>query len=158
VDETQTFCKYCGKPLSADAACVDCTLTDLTVSEALSDSAKLTDLEPAPAHLLESHTLNRFPVKVQKVKIGRDPTNQVVIADDPYTSRFHAWITVEDGHYFVEDLGSTNGTLLNGSPLTRRRPLLHGDRVRIGRSDFTFFVEGAHSAGDRKSTQVGSES
>lgn len=141
VSEAQGFCKFCGKPTGQGEVCVGCTLTDLNISDAVASVAIDGKAEAIKASLLESHSGRRFDIKSPKCKIGRDPTNQVVVDEDPYASRFHAWITYEDGHFFVEDLGSTNGTLLNGSPLTRRRPIINGDKLRVGRSDFTFVVE-----------------
>jgi pSer/pThr/pTyr-binding forkhead associated (FHA) protein len=90
------------------------------------------------AVLVDSRSGDRYRVVLPKCKLGRDPSNHVVTSGDPYASRYHAWIVFEEGHYFVEDLGSTNGTLLNGSPLTRRRPIVNGDHLRVGRTDFTF--------------------
>jgi pSer/pThr/pTyr-binding forkhead associated (FHA) protein len=141
-------CKFCGKPLEESGFCGECTLTDLELPSVLTYRAG--QEREAPAYLIEARSKQRYPIIGAKWKIGRDPTNQVIIDDDPYTSRFHAWITCEDGHYFVEDLGSTNGTLLNGQPLVRRRPLVNGDRVRIGRSDFSFVLDqGAAVTGSR---------
>ncbi len=133
--------------------CTECTLTDLELPSVVAlGEGRLH--EDAPAYLIESHSNSRFPIVGSKWKIGRDPTNQVVLEADPYTSRFHAWITFEDNHYFVEDLGSTNGTLLNGQPLIRRRPLLSGDHLRIGRSEFKFVVES--KTGSSRATRSGS--
>ena len=122
--------------------CVGCTLTDIQVPERLTPGqASESQQEYARAYLIESHSERKYVMKAPRSRIGRDPSNQIVIGDDAYASRFHAWVTYEDGHFFVEDLGSTNGTLLNGSPLTRRRPLMTGDKLRVGRSDFTFIVD-----------------
>ena len=52
--------------------------------------------------------------------IGRDPEN-VIVLDHTAISRFHARITCEKDQYFVHDLGSTNGTYLNGRRVTRER-------------------------------------
>ena len=132
-------CRYCGKPIAEGASCMDCTITDLEMPEAWLASAQLTDVA-APSFLVNTQTTERAAVTFPKCKLGRDRTNQIVI-DDGYCSRFHSWITYEDGHYYIEDLGSTNGTLLNGTPLTNRRPLINADRVRVGRTDFTFLLE-----------------
>ncbi len=128
--------------------CAACTLTDIKrVPESLAAGDAEKEVDYSRAYLLESHSQHKYVMKGPRCRIGRDPSNQVVIGDDAYASRFHAWISYEDGHYFVEDLGSTNGTLLNGSPLTRRRPIISGDRLRVGRSDFTFIVDPAAPMG-----------
>lgn len=130
---------------------MDCTVTDLKISDTLAEnwanqSGQQSPL-PSQAYLTETSSQRNIVIPGVKCKIGRDPTNQVVITGDQYTSRFHAWITFEDGHFFIEDLGSTNGTLLNGSPLINRRPLVNGDEVRIGRMEYKFHSNAASVAG-----------
>jgi serine/threonine protein kinase len=71
--------------------------------------------------------------------IGRDSeVSQVAIADSQ-ASRAHASIDIEDDKVYVEDMGSRNGTWLNGQPATRAR-VYHGDIVRIGRTHVTFEI------------------
>lgn len=132
--------------------CTNCTVTDFRISDTLAEPVPrrpsvLKDALPVQATLTQETTQSKIAIPGVKCKIGRDPTNQIVIKDDQYASRFHAWITYEDGHFFIEDLGSTNGTLLNGSPLINRRPLVNGDQLRIGRSEFKFQFDGSGSSG-----------
>ncbi len=63
--------------------------------------------------------------------IGRDVTNDVVIGDAE-VSRQHARITRTPGGYVLEDLGSTNGTFVNGERLTTPRVLNPGDLIAFG--------------------------
>ncbi|MDF1500432.1 MAG: FHA domain-containing protein [Anaerolineales bacterium] len=63
--------------------------------------------------------------------IGRDVTNDVVIGDAE-VSRQHARITRTPGGYVLEDLGSTNGTFVNGERLTTPRILNPGDLIAFG--------------------------
>jgi hypothetical protein len=65
------------------------------------------------------------------ITIGRDITNDIVI-NDPEVSRHHCRLTQGGGGYTVEDLGSTNGTFVNGQRLTGARPLSHGDTLGMG--------------------------
>jgi hypothetical protein len=58
---------------------------------------------------------------------------------DPFASSRHAKITRQGRTVVIEDLGSTNGTYLNGQPLTGPQPLHDGDRIRIGDSEFTYY-------------------
>jgi hypothetical protein len=58
--------------------------------------------------------------------------------DDPFASSRHARIFREGPVVVIEDLGSTNGTYLNGELLTGPRPLHDGDRIRIGDSEFSY--------------------
>ncbi len=69
--------------------------------------------------------------------IGRDSAC-AIRPDDTYLSQQHARIFERNGSWVVEDLGSTNGTFLNGQPLSGPQPLHDGDRIRIGDSEFTF--------------------
>ena len=61
--------------------------------------------------------------------------------EDPFASTRHARIERQGSVLVVEDLGSTNGTLLNEEPLTGPQPLHHGDRIRIGDSELTYLQD-----------------
>ena len=58
--------------------------------------------------------------------------------EDEFSSSRHARMTPHGDAMVLEDLGSTNGTYLNGEPLSGPQPLHDGDRIRIGDSEFTF--------------------
>ena len=63
--------------------------------------------------------------------LGRDVNNAIVI-DDPFASAEHAVLTFRGRGWYVEDLGSTNGTYVNGRPVTAISPLGYGDELAIG--------------------------
>ncbi|MEZ5293283.1 MAG: FHA domain-containing protein [Vicinamibacterales bacterium] len=63
--------------------------------------------------------------------VGRDLEAEVFISD-PSISRRHARIVVENGAFRIEDLGSKNGTSVNGDRLTAPAPLADGDLVEFG--------------------------
>lgn len=71
----------------------------------------------------------------QELVLGRSASNFIpdVAFSSPYVSRRHAVITTQDGHYFISDLGSTHGTMLNDQPLTPYEPkqLQAGDRITL---------------------------
>ena len=63
-----------------------------------------------------------FPLKEGESEIGRQPECRISLPD-PKASRSHAKLTLgADGRCLVQDLGSSNGTFLNGSPLKPRSP------------------------------------
>jgi pSer/pThr/pTyr-binding forkhead associated (FHA) protein len=70
---------------------------------------------------------------VEPVIIGRGSDCQIKL-DDDYSSTRHARLFLSDGQWWVEDLGSTNGTYLNGQRLTRPVAAEIGGSIRIGRT------------------------
>lgn len=64
--------------------------------------------------------------------IGRSNRNSIVL-EDSYVSQEHARLVRRDGHWWLNDLGSRNGTLLNEVPLTAETVVTTGDVITIGR-------------------------
>jgi hypothetical protein len=73
--------------------------------------------------------------------LGRDEETDIAVRD-PEISRRHARISWQSGNYHVEDLGSTNGTFLNGDLVTSPQPLRSGDTVGVGQTLLVFQTEG----------------
>jgi pSer/pThr/pTyr-binding forkhead associated (FHA) protein len=71
------------------------------------------------------------------LSIGRAGNADVQI-DDRYASGLHARIYAHGGNYYLEDLKSTNGTLLNDASLAGEAELMAGDLIRIGDTEFRF--------------------
>jgi pSer/pThr/pTyr-binding forkhead associated (FHA) protein len=71
------------------------------------------------------------------LQVGRAEACQVRLPDT-YASAFHARIFSRDGSWFLEDLGSTNGTYLNQRRITSPAELRAGDKVRIGKTTLEF--------------------
>jgi pSer/pThr/pTyr-binding forkhead associated (FHA) protein len=63
--------------------------------------------------------------------MGRDVNNTIVI-DDEFASGRHAVLTYRGRAWYVEDLGSTNGTFVNGSPVAGIVPVGFGDEIQLG--------------------------
>ncbi len=72
-------------------------------------------------------------LKPGEYTLGRFPTNDIVIPD-PYVSRKHARIFFKDGKWFIEDLGSTNGTIVDNEDIRGKdaRELRNGSEIIIG--------------------------
>jgi hypothetical protein len=71
------------------------------------------------------------------LSIGRSAEADVRI-DDRYASGLHARIFSRDGRTYIEDMNSTNGTLLNDATLSGEAELIDGDVVRIGDTEFRY--------------------
>jgi pSer/pThr/pTyr-binding forkhead associated (FHA) protein len=75
----------------------------------------------------------------QMVSVGRAPDNDIVVGD-PATSGRHGRIEVRAGAFWISDLGSTNGTAVNGEPVIEKQ-LTHGDLIAIGQNTIRFTLE-----------------
>lgn len=80
------------------------------------------------------------------ITIGRDATNEVSI-NDPEVSRHHCRLTRAAGGFTIEDLGSTNGTFINGQRVTGARPLTSGVQVGLGETVVLHYEAASMSAG-----------
>ena len=79
-----------------------------------------------------------FPIDSSSLSIGRGGTNDVQIESDEYASTRHARFEPRRDGVYVDDIGSTNGTYVNGVRLTRERRLIAGDLIRVGETDLRF--------------------
>jgi hypothetical protein len=70
--------------------------------------------------------------------VGRGETNDVAVTADEYASARHARFEPRRDGVWIEDIGSTNGTFVNGIRVTRERRLVPGDVVRIGETDLRY--------------------
>jgi pSer/pThr/pTyr-binding forkhead associated (FHA) protein len=75
------------------------------------------------------------------LRLGRSPDNDIILRD-PATSGHHARVERRGETFWIVDLGSTNGTLVNGEPI-QEKELNHGDRVTIGQNAVQFSVIGS---------------
>jgi pSer/pThr/pTyr-binding forkhead associated (FHA) protein len=73
-----------------------------------------------------------------QLTIGRGGQNDITIRSDEYASARHARFEPRQDGVWVQDLGSTNGTYLNGARLDRPRRLADGDVIRIGETDLRY--------------------
>jgi phosphoserine phosphatase RsbU/P len=82
----------------------------------------------------------RVPLDKDVVSIGRSKRNHLVLADQ-WLSRHHAEIREDGGKFYIHDLDSRNGTLVNGIRINRKAPLRDGDVVTLGDQTLTFVEE-----------------
>lgn len=90
-----------------------------------------------PPRQLVVHPPDERPVVVslghEAVTLGRSPSMTVAL-DDVYASDEHALIAPDEEGWIVRDLGSTNGTYLNGAKVTRPTTITAGDQLRLGKT------------------------
>ena len=84
------------------------------------------DLRPGVSFLLQPVTT-----------VGRHPDSTMPI-DEPFVSAEHAELAYDNGRWWLRDLGSTNGTFLNGNPVTVATGIRPGDIVQFGRIKMQF--------------------
>jgi hypothetical protein len=82
-----------------------------------------------------------FEVSKSEIYIGRDINNDIVI-NDAEISRKHARLILQAGEYVLEDLGSTNGTYVNGQRLMGPHVLRQGETILLGENVSLAFDEG----------------
>ena len=72
-----------------------------------------------------------YPLEAPEIIIGRDASNVIAI-NDAEVSRKHAKLSLQNSMYVLQDLGSTNGTFINGQRITGSQELKPGDTVTLG--------------------------
>ncbi|HEY8408980.1 MAG TPA: FHA domain-containing protein [Gaiellaceae bacterium] len=100
---------------------------------ALRDSGRLVVVRSPALSEGEELTLNS-----SALRLGRGSDNDVNLARDEYASSKHARVEPRRDGVWVEDIGSTNGTYLNGIRLTHAKRLAPGDVVRIGETELRY--------------------
>ena len=83
----------------------------------------------------------RRDIDAEVLKIGRSSKNDVNLSFDLSLSRFHAEVSRRSGRYFVADVGSRNGTSLNGKPVSKPEELQVGDRITLGETTILFAAD-----------------
>jgi pSer/pThr/pTyr-binding forkhead associated (FHA) protein len=83
-------------------------------------------------------TGERFELDTKALTLGRGAPNDIRLDDDEFASAHHARIDPRRDGVWVEDIGSTNGTYVNGTRLGRPQKLAPGDVVRVGETDLRY--------------------
>ena len=81
---------------------------------------------------------DEFGLDSRQLTVGRGAQNDVSIDGDEFASAQHVRIEPRRDGVWVSDVGSTNGTYVNGSRIDRPRKLEHGDVVRVGETELRF--------------------
>jgi hypothetical protein len=81
-----------------------------------------------------------FHLEKEEIFIGRELNNDVVISNSEI-SRKHAKLTKKNQHYFLEDLGSTNGTFVRGRRVNKKYKLKSGDLINLGENIVLEFIQ-----------------
>src|SRR6187401_3250631 len=82
-------------------------------------------------------TGEKVPLSRLRTTIGRSARSDVCIPD-AFASRLHAEVRKEGDSYWLQDLGSANGTRYNGSPVKTSVPLSSGGEIQIGETSIVF--------------------
>jgi FHA domain len=81
---------------------------------------------------------SRFELNAKAITLGRAASNDIRLGDDEFASSRHARIEPRRDGVWVEDIGSTNGTYVNGTRLSRAQKLSSGDVIRVGETDLRY--------------------
>jgi pSer/pThr/pTyr-binding forkhead associated (FHA) protein len=80
----------------------------------------------------------RFSLEADRTTVGKAAENDVALEDDPMASRLHAILERFPAGWCVTDLGSSNGTWVNGNRIWSPHRLRHGDEIRVGQTRLVF--------------------
>ena len=155
LDDTQTNPQAWSKenltvssPQETDMEPIAQPKSDYVAANNINPGATQLQLQTAKLLHLQSNTAIEIPDNLDLVHIGK-PNGQIPpdidvagFADSEVVSRVHADIRIEGDAYYLEDVGSSNGTYVNHSPLLRgnRHRLRSGDRIALGKGDLVTFV------------------
>jgi pSer/pThr/pTyr-binding forkhead associated (FHA) protein len=92
---------------------------------------------PSRLLMVEPATMRGSTVSLEdEVTVGRSGECDVTLENDPFASTRHARFFTKDENWYVEDLGSTNGTLVNSYRITQSTRLAVEDRIQVGSTVF----------------------
>ncbi|MBV9682435.1 MAG: FHA domain-containing protein [Solirubrobacterales bacterium] len=80
----------------------------------------------------------RFPLQADRITVGKAAENDISLTDDPTASHLHAILERFPAGWCVTDLGSSNGTSVNGERIWSSRRLRPGDEIRVGQTRLIF--------------------
>ncbi|MPZ71840.1 MAG: FHA domain-containing protein [Nitriliruptorales bacterium] len=113
-------------------------------------------LTPLPMFVVTSEGALRGRILVvddDELVLGRREGSDLLLPD-PHVSRSHAVIRKSSGAVWLEDLGSTGGTIVNNEPVTGSQALRHGDVVRFGTVETRFEDRGSMASADEATQMI----
>jgi len=102
--------------------------------------------------MFKDSVIGEYPIDKERMTIGRRAQNDIPI-DNLAVSGEHAAIVNVFNYHFVEDLGSTNGTLVNGKDV-KKQVLNHNDLITVGKHQLRYVNEAGAAAGEFERTVV----
>ena len=111
------------------------------VAKPTQETGESTHQSPALAtfvRTVEGRDASVHPLLGDLFVIGRDRSCHIQITDDTSVSRKHASVTRQGVRFMLEDLGSSNGVLVNGTRISEAHELRVGDKVEIGKTVYVF--------------------
>ncbi|RZT18338.1 FHA domain-containing protein [Mycobacterium sp. BK558] len=97
------------------------------------------------------------PLAGQRVTLGKASGNAIALEHDATVSRLHAVFENLGAAWSIRDMGSRNGTYLNGEKITAERVLHSGDEVRVGKSRLIFWMVRESADGGRDEATVSAQ-
>jgi hypothetical protein len=131
-------CPFCGQRKDAAGGCA-CSITP---GAAAPIPGPVPTIGPSGPRLIGTQgtfAAQTFPLLEGASVVGREPGCNVALLNDTIASRRHATIYITAGQYSLTDMGSSNGTFVNGARVTEQK-LTPGDEVQIGGTKFRFEV------------------
>ena len=147
IPDDANFCSSCGAPVQRGGHEDTTASIEIGVLDPQHQVQDLPDLEPGTGMLVVVRGPNagsRFLLDRDATTVGRHPDSDIFL-DDVTVSRRHAEVLREEGGVRVRDLGSLNGSYVNGDRV-EERALTTGDEVQIGRFKLLFVGPGGSAA------------
>lgn len=146
----ESICHICGRPYTG-LRCLACTQQSIDLmdfgAETLGSSSIETGVSGTPAtddsmaKLRLTNSEQLFVVMKPVCRIGMDPSNDIVLTGEPSIAKFHSQLVLEEKHYTLRDLGTKDGTWLNGEKVVIDATIYDGDQIKIGPYTFYFISD-----------------
>ncbi len=117
-----------------------------TMQESMLDTVQTVNSIEEPGRFAlradDGEIIQEYPLDKSEITIGRAPNSDILLSKDKLTSRRHATVRYENGHYFLHDEHSANGTFVNGQQIEDPTPheLQDGDHIGIGEHELVFYA------------------